>query len=90
MADAPGQSQPLPFLSMALVRAWENRTGGSIDLAAYRAGGGIAGAIEAAAERCYSRMTDAEQRGTRRLLVRSRTSMGRSGRAERDRFPRTR
>ena len=36
--DAADQPQPLPMISVALVRAWEAAAGGPITLAAYRAG----------------------------------------------------
>ena len=83
LEEASGQPQPLPLLSVALVRAWEHRSGDEIDLTAYRNGGGIGGAIEAAAERCYAGMTEAEQAAARRLLVRlahaDRHHLGRPG-----------
>ncbi len=84
LEEAAGQPQPLPLLSVALVRAWERRTDDRIDLAAYRSGGGVAGAIEAAAERCYGGMSDEQQRATRRLLVRlaQRNRRGWTGRAQ--------
>ena len=83
LEEAAGQPQPLPLLSVALVRAWERRVDDRIDLAAYRSGGGVAGAIEAAAERCYGGMSDEQQRATRRLLVRlaHRNRRGWTGRA---------
>ena len=83
LEEAAGQPQPLPLLSVALVRAWERRVDDRIDLAAYRSGGGVAGAIQAAAERCYGGMSDEQQRATRRLLVRlaHRNRRGWTGRA---------
>jgi DNA-binding SARP family transcriptional activator/WD40 repeat protein len=68
--ESAGQAQPLPLVSVGLVRAWEARDGDAITLEAYRAGGGLVGAIEATAEATYARLPDASKAAARRLLVR--------------------
>ena len=71
--DAAGQFQPLPMISVALVRAWEARTGATITLADYRAGGAVAGAIESTAEQVYLELDESERIEAHRLLVRMAT-----------------
>lgn len=67
---AAGQSQPLPLISVALVRAWEQRSNDVITLEAYQASGGVLGAIETTAEAHYARLPDVFKPDARRLLVR--------------------
>ncbi len=67
---AAGQAQPLPLISVALVRAWEHRAGDSITLGAYEASGGVIGAIETTAEAAYARLPEVFKADARRLLVR--------------------
>ena len=76
LADAAGQAQPMPLLALALVRAWERRAGGPITLAAYVAGGAVAGALEAAAEAAWADMPVPVQDAARRLLLRMATRDG--------------
>ena len=68
--ESVGQAQPLPLVSVALVRAWEARDGDVITPEAYRAGGGLVGAIEATAEATFARLPDAAKTAARQLLVR--------------------
>ena len=68
--ESAGQAQPLPLVSVALVRAWEQRDGDVITPEAYRASGGLVGAIEATAEATFARLPDASETEARRLLVR--------------------
>ncbi len=68
--ESAGQAQPLPLVSVGLVRAWEERAGDVITLEAYQASGGLVGAIEATAEATYARLSDASKAEARRLLVR--------------------
>lgn len=68
--DLAGRAGALPLVSVALVRTWDNREGGALTVAGYRAGGGVAGAVEAAAEECYQTMAPASATAARRLLVR--------------------
>ena len=74
--DAADQFQPLPMISVALVRAWEARTGATITLADYRAGGAVAGAIESTAEQVYLDLDDVDRVEAHRLLVRMATREG--------------
>jgi len=68
--ESVGQAQPLPLVSVGLMRAWEARDGDVITPEAYRASGGLVGAIEATAEATYARLSDASKAEARRLLVR--------------------
>jgi DNA-binding CsgD family transcriptional regulator/WD40 repeat protein len=67
LGEAPGA---LPLLSHALRETWLRRTGNLLTVAAYRASGGIAGAIAQTAERVYSGFDPAEQDACRNLFVR--------------------
>lgn len=68
--ESVGQAQPLPLVSVALVRAWEERDGDVITPEAYQASGGLVGAIEATAEATFARLPDVSKTEARRLLVR--------------------
>jgi DNA-binding SARP family transcriptional activator/WD40 repeat protein len=70
MADVAGQPEPLPLLSEAMVRTWQRRHGDVLTVEGYRRAGELAGALEAAAEECYSRLDDAERGAARHVLVR--------------------
>ncbi|AXG55203.1 WD-40 repeat protein [Streptomyces lincolnensis] len=65
--DEPGG---LPMLSHALLETWRRRRGRMLTLAAYEAAGGVRGAIAASAEDTYGRLTPAQARAARRLLLR--------------------
>jgi DNA-binding SARP family transcriptional activator/WD40 repeat protein len=66
--DRPGV---LPVLSTALVRTWEHRDGDLLSVASYRAGGGVAAALQRAGEDAWAALADDAQRGAcRRLLLR--------------------
>lgn len=65
-ADRPGA---LPLLSQALRETWRRRTSGVLTLAAYEAAGGINGAISAAAEEVYGRLSPVQAVTARRLLL---------------------
>ena len=58
MADVTGQAEPLPLLSEAMVRTWQNREGDLLTLEGYRRAGELAGALEAAAEESFGALTD--------------------------------
>ncbi len=70
MDEAAGQSEPLPHLSQAMVRTWEHRSGQTLTVAGYRLGGGLAGALEAAAEDCYAQLSEPAREAARHVLVR--------------------
>jgi WD40 repeat protein/DNA-binding SARP family transcriptional activator len=66
--DRPGV---LPVLSTALVRTWEHRDGDLLSVASYRAGGGVAAALERVGEEAWAALEDDAQRSAcRRLLLR--------------------
>ncbi|MET9632285.1 BTAD domain-containing putative transcriptional regulator [Lentzea sp. NPDC006480] len=69
LADVEAEPGALPLLSHALVETWQ-RSQGELTLAAYRAGGGVRGAIAQTAERAYDELRDVEQPAMRRILVR--------------------
>ncbi|MFD4669165.1 BTAD domain-containing putative transcriptional regulator [Lentzea sp. NPDC058450] len=69
LADVDAEPGALPLLSHALVETWQ-RSGTELTLAAYRAGGGVRGAIAQTAERAYDELDDAHQQAMRRMLVR--------------------
>jgi DNA-binding SARP family transcriptional activator len=72
--DAPGG---LASLSAALLSLWERRVGRTLTLAAYRAGGGVTGSVEALGERTYAALPSEEARdAARRILVRLADSGG--------------
>ncbi len=70
MEDVAGQTEPLPLLSEAMVRTWQGRRGNVLTLEAYRLAGELGGALEAAAEEVYGRLSEPQRRAARQLLVR--------------------
>ncbi len=78
MADVTGQAEPLPLLSEAMVRTWQNREGDLLTLEGYRRAGELAGALEAAAEELFVGLTDDARIAARHLLVRMATRSGSS------------
>lgn len=70
LADVRGQPGALPLLSVALLRTWQKRHGSTLSISAYRAAGGLRGAIEATAEDAYAELPAIGQAQARRLLVR--------------------
>ena len=70
MDDVAGQAEPLPLLSEAMVRTWHDRDGDLLTLDGYQRSGGLAGALEAAAEECYQRLDEDARTAARYLLVR--------------------
>ncbi|MFI6437267.1 hypothetical protein [Streptomyces sp. NPDC050759] len=65
--DQPGG---LPMLSHVLLETWRRRKGRLLTLAAYEAAGGVRGAVAATAEEVYGRLTAAQARTARQLLLR--------------------
>ncbi|MEV0219995.1 hypothetical protein [Streptomyces sp. NPDC050704] len=65
--DQPGA---LPMLSHALLETWKRRRSRLLTLAAYEAAGGVRGAIAATAEEVYGRLSPAQSRTARQLLLR--------------------
>jgi WD40 repeat protein len=76
LADVRGQSGALPLLSTALLRTWQKRRGTTLSVTAYRASGGVRGALEATAEEAYLSLSEAGRLEARRLLVRLATRQG--------------
>ncbi len=68
--DAAGQPGALPFLGQALLELWERRQGRVLTQGAYRAIGGVPGAIAARAEAAYGALDPAGQAVARRVLLR--------------------
>jgi DNA-binding SARP family transcriptional activator/WD40 repeat protein len=79
MDDVAGQPEPLPLLSAAMVRTWSRREGDVLTLSGYRRSGGVAGALEAAAEECYARLDETARRAARHVLVRMAAPSGTGG-----------
>ncbi len=73
LADVRGQPEALPMLSQALLRTWANRHGRWLTVEGYRAGGGVSGALEAAAEEVYLDLDEQTRDDVRRLLLRMAT-----------------
>ncbi|WEB38091.1 hypothetical protein MOV08_01375 [Streptomyces yunnanensis] len=67
LADAPGG---LPLLSHALLETWRRRRGRTMTVAAYEAAGGVHGAVAQTAEDVYTRLSPAQARLARRILLR--------------------
>ncbi|GAA0379562.1 hypothetical protein Acor_00980 [Acrocarpospora corrugata] len=70
LTDTGSEPGSLPLLSHALLETWRNRTGATLTLAAYQAGGGVRGAIAQTAEREYDRLDQTGRRVARRIFVR--------------------
>ena len=67
LGDQPGT---LPLLQYALTELFERRTGETLTLAAYQAGGGVLGALARRADTLYEGLDQAGQAITRQLLLR--------------------
>lgn len=60
----------LPLLGFTLDRLWSTQAGGMLTFAAYRALGGVAGALAAYAEQAWADIPDTDKPAARRLLLR--------------------
>jgi WD40 repeat protein/DNA-binding SARP family transcriptional activator len=67
VADEPGS---LPLLSTTMLELWQARDGRVLRLQDYRATGGVRSGVARIAESAYTRLSDAEQRVARDLLLR--------------------
>ncbi|MEU7648143.1 nSTAND1 domain-containing NTPase [Streptomyces huasconensis] len=67
VGDTPGG---LPLMSHALLETWRRRTGRALTLAAYRAAGGIQGALARTADDLCTRLSDRQAECARRILLR--------------------
>ena len=70
IADARGAAGVLPLVSTAMAETWGRDDGSTLMLAAYRAAGGVAGAVAALAEQAWSGLDAAEQFQAKGLLLR--------------------
>jgi WD40 repeat protein/DNA-binding SARP family transcriptional activator len=67
VADEPGA---LPLLSAALVELWQRRSGRTLRYSNYERSGGVRGAVARLAEGAYRRLSEAERRPARAMLLR--------------------
>jgi hypothetical protein len=67
VADAGGV---LPWVSHALLQAWQRRQGAVLTLAGYEAAGGIAHALASMAEQTYRSLDPAQQEQARQIFLR--------------------
>ena len=70
LTEVPGQAGAVPLLSQALLETWRRRENGRLTLDGYRAAGGLAGPVVAAAERVYAGLTPHAQVVARGVLLR--------------------
>ena len=70
MQDVGEQPGTLPLLQYALTELYERRAGRLLTLAAYRASGGVLGALARRAESVYAGLTGGEQEEARQLFLR--------------------
>jgi signal transduction histidine kinase len=68
--DVRDQPGGLPLLQHALLELWDRREARRLTHAAYRASGGVAGALERRAEAVYNRFTGPEKEICRRVFLR--------------------
>ncbi|WP_346779819.1 hypothetical protein [Streptomyces sp. S3(2020)] len=68
--DVLNEPGGLPMLSHVLLETWRRRRARTLTLDAYQAAGGVRGAIGASAEVAYLRLSPAQARTARRLLMR--------------------
>ena len=70
VGDVAGEPGGLPLLSAALVELWQRRDGRTLTYRAYERTGGVEGAVARLAEDAYRRLSAAERRRARPLLLR--------------------
>ncbi|MEV4176287.1 hypothetical protein [Nonomuraea sp. NPDC049709] len=68
--ESRGQPGALSLISHALLETWRRRRGGTLTVAAYRATGGVHGAVAQTAERVYTSLPPGERELVRHLLSR--------------------
>lgn len=68
--DVERQPGALPLLEHALLELWMGRRGRTLTLEAYRASGGVQGAVAARAERVYTELSLSQRDVARRVLLR--------------------
>lgn len=67
VGDEPGH---LPLVEFVLRRLWEDRQGGQLHHAAYKAMGELQGAIAQKAESLFTKLSDADQRKVQQIFLR--------------------
>jgi hypothetical protein len=67
VGDEPGH---LPLVEFVLRRLWEDRQGGQLHHAAYKAMGGLQGAIAQKAESFFAKLRDKDQRKVQQIFLR--------------------
>jgi len=70
LADVIGEPGALPIFQYALTELFDRRESNVLTVAAYRAMGGVRGALSRRADDLYHRLTLDEQRATRQLFLR--------------------
>lgn len=68
--DTEGEPGALPMMSHALAETWQRRDGNVLTVEAYRASGGIQGAVARTADRVYESLPTAQRRAIRSVLLR--------------------
>ena len=86
LGDVGEEPGSLPLLSTALLELWQARDDGWLTLAAYRASGGVHGAVARLAENAYGALTD-EQRVIARSIFLRLTGVGEGAGVVRRRVP---
>lgn len=70
LTEMEDQPAALPLLQHALWELWQRREGRHLTLSAYKAIGGLEGALEQQADAAYDRMTPDEREACRRIFLR--------------------
>ena len=70
VGDVSGEPGGLPLLSAALLELWQRRSGRTLRYADYERSGGVEGAVARLAEGAYERLSEAERRRARPMLLR--------------------
>jgi WD40 repeat protein/DNA-binding SARP family transcriptional activator len=70
VGDIGGEPGGLPLLSAALLELWQRRDGRTLRHRAYERTGGVEGAVARLAEDAYQRLSEAERRRARPMLLR--------------------
>ena len=70
LADLGDEPGALPLLSTALLELWQARQDGRLTLAAYRASGGVHGAVARLAENAYADLEPGQQQLARSVFLR--------------------
>ena len=69
IGDVASRAATLPLLQYTLTELFEHRRGNTLTLDAYRAAGGISGALARRADQTYLELDDTEQEATRQVFL---------------------